>query len=166
MYDNVMNKFEFDILKPGIYLNDDNIRMSISLRNTFSRLAKGLMAENKKDSALRVCDRCVGMIPDRIIPYNYFSMPIAEIYLQAGETAKGLAMLQRLIDIQDEQLTYYLSFPQKFRNNISFEIQQCLAMLNAIRQSAEKNSQIELAKQAEDKLNLYYGMYTDDSFKP
>ena len=166
MFDNVMNKFEFSVTRPGLYLNDDHVRMAISMRNVYAELAQALVMENKMDSAVKVCDRSIELIPDKVIPYNYFNLAIASSYLAAGQNDKGNAILQRMVAIQDERLSYYLSFPEDKRTYISFEIQQCLALLNALNESAERYKQEDSAAKAKKLLELYYNLYVGKQYTP
>ena len=166
MFDNLMNKFEFDIRKPGFLISDDVFRMTVTMRNCYSRLAQALVAEKKPDLAIQVCDRIQELIPDDIVPYNYFNLSIAEAYLKAGQTEKGNDILRRMTEIQSEQMAYYLRFPANKRAYISMDIQQGLAVLNAVGQAAEENGQMEIAEQAKETLDIYYNLYLGESINP
>lgn len=166
MFDNLMNKFSFNISKPGFLISEDVYRMTVTMRNTFVRLAEALAAENKMDKAVQVCDRIQALIPDQKVPYNYFNMGIAETYLKAGEDEKGEEILNRLLEIQEEQLAYFFRFPEDKQPYISGDIQQGLALINAIGQAAEANGKKEIADKASEALELYYQLYTGQSFNP
>jgi hypothetical protein len=166
MYDNLMNKFVCDIRKPGFLISDDINRMTITLRNTFARLAEALIAENKPEMAVEVCDRIQMLIPDEIVPYNYFNLSIAEAYLMAGQTEKGNLILQRMTEIQSDQLEYFFRFPAGKRTYISFDIQQGMAVLHAIGQVADENGQKEISDLANEKLDIYYNLYIGGSYNP
>jgi len=73
LFDNLVNKFGSGMENPDLYYSEDNLRMSMSLRNIYGRLAKELIKEGKKDSAIIVCDKIMELIPPESIPYNYFS---------------------------------------------------------------------------------------------
>ncbi len=150
MYDHLMNKFEFNILKPGFLVSDDINRMAITMRNCYARLAEALAAENKADSAVMVCDRIQELIPDRVVPYNYFNLSIAEAYLKAGQADKGNEILNRMTDIYGDQLEYFFRFPANKRAYISFDIQQGLAVLHAVGQSADTYGQKEVGDKAKE----------------
>jgi hypothetical protein len=166
MYDNLMNKFEFDISKPGFLISEDIFRMTVTMRNAFARLADALVAENKMDKAVEVCDRVQQMIPDKVVPYNYFNLGIAETYLKAGRTEQGVEILERLMEIQDDQLSYFFNFPENKKGYLSNDIQQAMAILHAVGQAAADNGQEDLASRAEESLNLYYSLYTGQSYNP
>ena len=161
-----MNKFKFDISKPGFLISDDIYRMTITMRSTFSRLVEALVVEKKYDLAIQVCDRIQELIPDNIVPYNYFNLSIAEAYLKAGQAEKGIEILQRMTDIQDEQLGYFFRFPENKRAYFSMDIQQAMAVLHAVGQIAEDNRQEEIAGKAEETLELYYNLYVGESYNP
>ncbi len=166
MYDNLMNRFVFEIKKPGFLISDDVFRMTITMRNSYSMLAEALVAENKMDKAVAVCDRIQEMIPDRIVPYNYFNLPIAEAYLRAGQTDKGVEILQRMTDIHADQLGYFFSFPKDKRGHLSMDIQQGMAILNAVGQVAVENGQKEIGDRANEVLDTYYNLYVGESYNP
>jgi tetratricopeptide (TPR) repeat protein len=166
MYDNLMNKFEFNIRKPGFLVSDDVYRMTVTMRNSFAMLAEALVIENKLDSALQVCDRALELIPDQIVPYNYFNLAIAEAYLRVGEADKGNGILQRIIEIQDEQLEYFFRFDARKREYIAMDIQQAMAILNAVAQLAADNGQKEISDNANGVLDTYYNLYIGESYNP
>jgi len=159
MYDNLMNKFVFDVRKPGFLISEDIYRMTITMRNTYTRCAESLAAENRLDEAVQVCDRIQELIPDHIVPYNYFNLGKGETYLKAGQTEKGLEILHRLIGISDEQLAYFFRFPADKTPYLDADIQQNLAVLHAIGRAGEDFGQEELAREATETFDLYYNLY-------
>jgi hypothetical protein len=166
MFDNLMNKFEFNIRKPGFLISDDIFRMTVTMRSTYSRLVEALVKENKTDLAIQVCDRIQELIPDAIVPYNYFNLSIAEGYLKSGQTEKGIEILQRMTDIHGEQLQYFFSFPENKQGYLSMDIQQGMALLHAVGQVAEETGQEEMAAKARETLDLYYNLYVGESYNP
>jgi hypothetical protein len=91
---------------------------------------------------------------------------MAEAYLKAGQIEKGNAILQRMTDIYSEQLEYYFRFSVNKRANISFDIQQGLAVLHAVGQAADTYGQKEVADKAKETLDLYYNLYVGESNNP
>ena len=92
MYDNLMNKFKFGgIDKPGIYIDENAMRMCHSHRRIFSQLVQQLMREGKKDKAKAALDYAEKMIPAYNVPYDWQNgaVQMAEAYYQLGETAKA-----------------------------------------------------------------------------
>jgi hypothetical protein len=163
MYDNLMNKFEFDIDKPGFLISEDVFRMTVTMRSTFSRLVDALVEENRMDSVVQVCDRIQELIPDHIVPYNFFNLSFADGYMKSGEKEKGTEILERMLEIQKEQLTYFFSFPENKLANLSGDIQQTLAVLHATGQIAEQNGLPDISNEVNELIENYYGLFLEIS---
>jgi tetratricopeptide (TPR) repeat protein/MFS family permease len=166
MYDHIMNKFVFNIKKPGFLISDDIFRMTVTMKNCYATLASALVAENKLDRAVEVCDRIQDLVPDRLVPYNYFNLNIADAYLKAGQTDKGNEILQKMTEIEHDQLAYFFRFPSEKQGHLSMDIQQAMAILNAIGQVAEENNQKTIADNANEVLDTYYNLYVGQPRKP
>ncbi len=163
MYNNLMNKFTWGNLnKPGVYLSEDNTRLCLSFRNLFGRLANALILENKKDSAMKVLDRCVEVMPDEFVPFNYFVLPIAEGYYKLSAKEKANKIVERLITYSEQELKYYYSFSAAKGINLEREKQQSLAVLQRVVQLTTTQNQDLLNKKATSLFNTYYKMYGNE----
>ena len=130
MYDNIMNKFRWGGLESNeVYMDENNIRMTMNLRSNFDRLAEALIEENKKDSALKVLDRAFEVLPEKNVPYNFFTVQLAEDYYKAGETAKPDAILKRYADIVEQELDYYFSQKPALYKEFNDEAQRNMSIL-------------------------------------
>jgi hypothetical protein len=110
MYDNMMNKFKWGgIENPKVYLDENNLRMTSTLRRMFSTLAGALIVEGKKDSALTVLDYCMKVIPSETVPHNYFSVILASQYYQLGQKEKAEAILNEVLDNSLQHLKWFSS---------------------------------------------------------
>ncbi len=151
MFDNLMNKFRWgNMNNPDVYLDETNRRMTMNLRNNFHRLASALINEGKKDSARMVLDKCIEVIPDNCIPFDYFVIPLAEDYYTIGENEKANALVERLIVVFDEQFKYYFQFSGKRARRYDTDIQQNLYMVQKLSQITQKYKQNDLYKQIYD----------------
>ncbi|MEI8203381.1 MAG: DUF2723 domain-containing protein [Bacteroidota bacterium] len=163
MYNNLMNKFYWGNLnKPGVYLSEDNTRLCLTYRNLFGRLANALILEDKKDSAMKVLDRCIVEIPDEFVPYNYFILPIAEGYYKIAAKDKANKIVERLITYSEQELKYYYSFSAMKGQNLEREKQQSLAVLQRVVQLTTTYNQDMLNKKASALFNNYYKMYANE----
>jgi len=161
MYDNLMNKFDYDnIRNPKVYMDENNLRLTMNLRNNFSRLADALTREGKKDSAVKVLDYCMEMLPEKNVPFNYFVLPIAEAYYDAGATGKGNALMARLIDVFEQELSYYFSFTGAKAARYAIDREQDLALMQRIVQVVNKHKITDLAERSEKVFNFYFEMYS------
>ncbi|MFN8166467.1 MAG: DUF2723 domain-containing protein [Bacteroidia bacterium] len=172
MYDNVMNKFVFGNMNDErVYLDENNMRMTTNFRINFSRLAEELMNQGRRDSAIKVLDKCVEVMPDKTVPYNYFMTKIAELYYRAGGAMnrdtlsvgdpelnkankelidKGNAIASRILDIYSNNIDYYLSLKgTKYYKLVDQDENQAMYILQALAQTLKNTNQTELAKKAE-----------------
>ncbi|NTW24360.1 MAG: DUF2723 domain-containing protein [Lentimicrobium sp.] len=160
LYDRLMNTFAYgNMEKPGVYLDETNRRMVSNLRTNFGRLAEQLILEGKNKEAAAVCDRCLEIIPDKSVKFDFFLLPFAEVYYKAGETTKGNALLNHLFDLYSEDLNYYFSFKPKQVPQFDFEMQQALAILNRVSIVAGEYKNQQLAEKARTELENQYEKY-------
>jgi len=133
MYENMMNKFVWGgIENPNVYLDENNRRMLMNMRNNFARLAEGLLAENKKDSAIKVLDRCIELIPHSRVPYNYYNTIIAAMYYEAGENQKASEILTTLANYIDSEISFFVKLPDHAIEEISDDLQLNYMLLREI----------------------------------
>ncbi len=159
LFDNLMNKFGSGMEDPDVYLNEDNLRMSMSLRNIYGRLALELVREGKKDSAIMVCDRIMELVPPESIPYNYFVLSIADAYLRAGATDKGLEVLEGLYSVIEQNLEYFFRFEGRKAMLVDDMRKHYLSMAHELKETARQNLQTEMRDRAEQMFNEYYDIY-------
>ncbi|MFH1119942.1 MAG: DUF2723 domain-containing protein [Bacteroidota bacterium] len=160
LYERLMNTFDYgNMEKTGVYLDETNRRMVTNLRNNFGKLAEQLLAEGKYKEAIAVCDRCLAFAPDKAVRYDFFLLPVAEVYLNAGAEKKGTDLLERLYNLYAEDLEYYFSFPKNKVTQFDNEMQQALALINRVSMVAGEFEQGVLAGKAKAELEKQYERY-------
>jgi hypothetical protein len=161
MYKNVMENFKWgNMEKPEVYIDENNARMMMNIRNTFNRLASTLVDEGNNAKAISVLDRCVDLIPHKIVPYNYFSMLMADTYFKAGQPAKGKDIINTIMTDYKEQLDYFFKLDQVKRSSVDEDIQRCLYFMREITMICTKNNQPELGKEVSASFESYLGRYS------
>ena len=163
MYDNLMNKFEWGNMNdPDIYIDENNFRMMTNVRNSFNRLAGGLIDEGKKDSAVAVIDRCFELIPNNIVQYEYFALDLAESYYNADANEKGKNIIEMAFDIYNDELSYFLSLDRKLiqTKSVNEEIQRTLFYMQKMERAARNNGDSELSQKIGQAVQTYYEQYT------
>ena len=124
MYDNLINKFKWGNMQdPSIYLDETNMRMTMNFRNNFSRLADALIRKGEFDKAEIVLDKCVEIMPNEAIPFNYFNLPLAEGYYKIGKIEKAQEVISILTDTYFDELDYYNSIDERLLSSIQREYQ-------------------------------------------
>jgi len=162
LYDSYMNKFTWGGMdNPQVYLDETNRRLIMNFRSNFGILAKALISENKKDSAVAVCDRCLKVIPDASVHYNFTLLPLAEVYYKAGKMDKGDKLFSRLTELYYQNLVYYFSFPKDKAAQTDTYRQQALAVLQHIFREADKYGRKEISVKAKGYFDQYYTLYTN-----
>ena len=112
MYDNLMNKFKFGgIEKPGIYIDENVLRMCYTHRRIFTQLIDQLIKEGKNEKALNALNYCEEVIPAYNVPYDFQNgaINIAEAYYKLGEKDKADKIMDYLANKSAEYITWYLS---------------------------------------------------------
>lgn len=156
MYNNMMNKFKYGNMEnPSIYMDENNLRMTMNLRNNFARLADALIFENKKDSALKVLDKCMAVMPTKTIPLNFFAMAIADGYYKLGKTDKANEIVKELSDIYLKDLAYYHGIKREYSAMLGYEKQQAVAVLQRLVYVTQINKQDAISKDIQNRLVPY-----------
>jgi hypothetical protein len=175
MYDNIINKFKWGNMNdPKVYLDENNMRMSMNVRNNFVRLADQLIIEGKTDSAIAVLDRCNELVPNKKVPYNYFNLLMAEAYYKAAQfdmhkmgkertsmevnmlpaaVKKGNDVVRQMVENNEREILYYLSLEPKFRESVADDMQRSFYLLQELGTITEQFGEKDLSKEINEKLS-------------
>ena len=160
-YNNLMNRYRYGGLKTkGLYLDDNIMRMCYTHRRLFGMLALHLIAENKKDKALKVLQKAEKEIPAYNVPLNYMSggADIAKAYALLGQKQKALDAINAAWKEACQYETYYLSL-----DGTKFAISQrdCMIQLSIMSQLSEITKMVDknLAAKQKTQVDNYYRIY-------
>ena len=161
MYDNLMNKFKFGgIDKPGIYIDENAMRMCYTHRRTFAQLITQLMKEGKKDKALAALEYAEKMIPAFNVPYDVQNgaLEMAEAYYQLGNNTKADQIIDELANKSVEYLTWYLSLDY---NHLLMSQREFIMHLSALDMEVKmmEKYKSKLAGNYTPKVNELYNIY-------
>jgi hypothetical protein len=161
MYDNVMHKFKFgNINKPGLYIDENAMRMCYSHRRVFAQLVAQLIQEGKKDKALAALNYAEKMIPDYNVPYDWQNgaTQMAEAYYQLGKQAQGDEIIKAMANKAVEYITWYLKLDDSRFSVSTREFEYHWALLNEeVKLMKKYNS--PLVKTFEPKVEQSYNLY-------
>ena len=163
MYDNLMNKFKFGgIDKPGIYIDENAMRMCYSHRRIFSQLIGQLLTEGKNDKARAALEYAEKMIPAVNVPYDWQNgaLQLSEAWYKLGESEKGDHIIQALADKAVEYMTWYMSLDEGRFMISTREFEYHWALLN---EEVKKMEQYKspLAETYRAKLEELYNLYVN-----
>ena len=162
-YNNMMNRYRYGGLStPGLYLDETVMRMCYTHRRLFAQLALKLIAEDKKDKALKVLQKAEKEIPTYNVPMNYMSGggDIAQAYMLLGQKQKALAVVKTLWKEATQYETYYLSLTgSRFEGSqrdcmLYFSI---MSQIAEITESLDKNLSKQYAAQLDNLYRVYVG---------
>ena len=162
MYDNLMNKFKFGgIEKPGIYIDENVMRMCYTHRRIFTQLVGQLIKEGKKDKALAALDYAEKMIPSYNVPYDWANgaFQMAEAYYQLGQNEKANKIIDELANKSLEYMIWYLSLTDYQLSIASENFMYNAGLLDAEVRLMEKYKSEELAKHYSEQLDQLYSEY-------
>ncbi len=156
MYDNVMNKFlwgGFD--NPSVYLDENHLRMAMNLRDKMGTLASALIEEGDKQKALQVLQLVQKKLPGNLVPYNYFSLGLAEGFYKLDQTAEGDKILNTLSDATAQEVVFFTSLPSRMIGSAQNDIDRSMAIYYEIMKVAKKHNRAELLRELEDQYTVF-----------
>ncbi|MCL1938904.1 MAG: DUF2723 domain-containing protein [Candidatus Azobacteroides sp.] len=144
LYDNLMNKYKWgNLQQPGLYLDENCMRMARTFRIIFGQLAKKLVEENKFEQAEKAADRCLEAIPSYNVPYDYFSIgELADVYHKIGKKEKADELYTKLAEISDKNLNWYTRLDRNQYGSVLEDVKRDLIfMQNILYYFAENDSE-------------------------
>ena len=157
MYDNMMNKFSWRNLDdPTIFYDDSYVsQLPPNTRDKFYRLAVAYLAAGDKAKAKAVMDRCFTVMPDKSIPYDYYTPQFIEPLVQVGDRKRAREILDVMSERAIQALDYYSSHP----NGALFdrEIQTNFMILQQSVMGARTLGMEAKSKELEQAFMKYYG---------
>ena len=148
-----MHQFKFGNMNiPGIYIDENLMRMCRTHRMMFAQLAEQLIRENKYDQALEVLDYAEEQLPGYNIPYDYTSASMASMYFMLHEDEKALAIMDAVANSCVEYMRFANSLNSRQRDVMSSTTDREAAILSYVLQTCERYGQTEM-------VDKYYGDY-------
>lgn len=140
LYENLLNSFDWSGLKT---LNSHEKLVCVAYRSSFHRLADALITENKLDSAEAVLDKCLDVMPNNVVSYDYVMLTIIEDYFKINGFEKGNDLALKLLhNLQNDIGNYTDLYIVKRSNHKEAAIQR-------LKELAYKYDQNELIDELE-----------------
>ena len=155
MYDNMLHKFAYGNMNmPGIYIDENLMRMCRTHRMMFAQLAEQLIREKKNDKALEVLDFAEEQLPGCNVPYDYTSASMASMYYLLDEDEKANAIMDQVAQTYIEYLRFARSLDRTRRASMESTTSREAAILSYVLQTCERNGVREI-------VDKYYGEYVE-----
>jgi hypothetical protein len=163
MYDNLMNKVQWGGLdKNEVWMDENNMRMALTMRMQMRTLAVSLVQEGKKDSALKVLKKELQVLPEKNVPYYYDPLTYTYYLVQAFYMADGkdeaIKLSKRFFDILEGDTEYALSVRKKEPNALSPYLESRLEMMQQLISDAFRFKADTLAKELQSRFAKYKGL--------
>ena len=153
MYDNMLHKFKYGNMNiPGIYIDENTMRMCRTHRMMFCQLAEALYEEGDYEKALEVLDFAEEMLPGYNIPYDYTSGTMAALYYEMAAMDKGNAIISKLADNCVEYMEWGASLDTIQRKAAQSTLGHYSAVLGFVLNNLQRFEQKEL-------FNKYFALY-------
>jgi hypothetical protein len=147
MYENMMHKFAYGNMNvPGIYIDENLMRMCRTHRMMFAQLAEQLVRENQYEKALEVLDYAEEQLPGYNIPYDYTSASMAALYFSLMEDEKAVAIMDKVAQNCVEYLRFAASLSKSQRQSLESTTNREAAILSYVLQACDRYNQHELVE--------------------
>lgn len=180
MYDNVMNKFAWGNMDyvegNGIYMDENNRRMTTNLRLQFSNLAEQLILEGKEKKALAVLQKVIEVTPEKNVPFDRVLLPVAEAFMSLAQVdttrvaidpltpeeraialKEGSDLGERLFEIFEDDMFYFLSLEEPYfsqtMDDLSLYYQVNSRIVQVMQVYNPTDPRIELLRERLDKVD-------------
>ena len=154
-YQRLFKDFSYRGLQnPGIFYDENNLRFPANYRDKFARLASAYLAAGNVAKAKEVANKCLELMPDAAVPYDYYSPQLVPALVAGGEKKKADELLDTMTRRSEQMLAYYAARPDASL----FEDDQrgYLLSLQSVYRAAELSGDKARGEKAIGLMNLYY----------
>lgn len=153
MYNNFMNEFVWTNLdREDVYYTDDYRGFCQNLRSGFNTLAQEYITAGEYEKAREVLKKCLEVMPNKSIPYDYFNVIMVGPLLEVGE--KDLAM--DIAQATSENATQQLDYMVVNGDVQQMEMQRQILIINELARAFRAAGEKELAAEYEGLFDKYY----------
>ena len=133
-YDTLMRKFRYrGLANPRIFYDENNMRFVAYYRDKFARLANAYLAAGDVATARQVADKCLAVMPDEAVAYDFYTPMLVPALMAGGEQARANELLDRLTARSTQMLSYYRTHDAALFNDNE---RQYLYLLQSVTQAA------------------------------
>jgi hypothetical protein len=156
LYNNVMNTFQWGNMNKSHALIDDHIRKTFSLlhiRHVFALLADQIYAEGNIDSAKRVIERCMELVP--YIPNDRYSIELAGVCYKIGDVQTGDRIIIAYSSELADELAFYHSMPLRLLRLVIYEKAMAEQAIERMMEVTARNNRTQLTVKLKEYLDTY-----------
>ena len=155
LYEKLMHEYRWGNLdKPGLYIDENAMRMAKNYRSMFGKLARNLIAEEKMEKAKEVLDYSLTVLPDYNIPYDVSTYEIGFLYYTLGDIEKAREIYDSMVNRSLKTLRWYSRLNARMYAATIGEIENEIEILTGVLQNY-RNIKPEAFDAAVNEYNLY-----------
>ncbi|OGX91173.1 glycosyltransferase family 117 protein [Hymenobacter coccineus] len=126
-YRELMKTFSYrGLTNDKIFYDENNLKFPSNYRDKFARLANTYLERGNKAKAKEVADYCLQVMPDKAIPYDYYSPQLVPALIAGGEKQRADEILDTMTRRSIQMLSYYAARP----DGSLFDYDQRLHLVN------------------------------------
>jgi hypothetical protein len=139
---------------PHIFYDENNLRFPANYRDKFARLANAYMAAGNVAKAREIANKCLELMPDAAIPYDYYSPQLVPALVAGGEKAKADKLLDTMTARSEQMLAYYSTKPDG--SLFEDDMRGYLLGLQSVYRAAEQAGDKARSEKAYTLMSQYY----------
>ncbi|WP_046245522.1 glycosyltransferase family 117 protein [Hymenobacter terrenus] len=154
-YQRLLKDFSYRGLQnPNIFYDENNLRFPANYRDKFARLSQAYLSDGNVAKAKEVANKCLDLMPDKAVPYDYYSPQLVPALVAGGEKKKADEILDTMARRCEQMLAYYATRP----DGSLFEDDQrgYLVSLQSVYRAAELSGDSVRSQKALGLMNQYY----------
>ncbi|WP_035557875.1 DUF2723 domain-containing protein [Hymenobacter sp. IS2118] len=154
-YQHLLKDFSYRGLQnPTIFYDENHLRFPANYRDKFARLANAYLADGNVVKAREVAVKCLELMPDKAVPYDYYSPQLVPALVAGGEQKKADDILDTMTRRSEQMLAYYSTKPDASL----FEDDQrgYLLGLQSVYQAAERSGDAARSTKARGLMEQFY----------
>lgn len=156
MYKNLMENFYWrELDNPNVYYNEDYRNFVLNHRANFNTLVRALISEGKIEKAKIALLKCLELMPDAAIPFDYFNIQQISLLIELGEIEKAKEIAEIVSARADEMLIYLTENEIKD----TLEIRKSLIALSESARAFRTTDEDELANKYEKLFKKHYASF-------
>jgi hypothetical protein len=131
--------------------------MFSNFRRIFGSLGQSLLLTGDTLKAVEVAHRGLELVPSKKMPYDFFTISIAEVLIRAGKTDEGEKLINDIIAYSKEYLDYSINLKPEERYGLEYFTGINMQSLLDIYNMAVRLKLNTIILTIEPEINNYYG---------
>jgi hypothetical protein len=134
---------------PDVYVDPESLNNSVRPKTNYLRTAQQMALLGKDKEAETMLDTYFTWFPESKFPFDMYMTPYADIYYQIGATDKANKIVERLLQVYRQDLSFYNSVVGSPRQYYDQDIQSTLGAIQNLVALTKRYNQEKLSADAD-----------------